>query len=121
MLQKKQKYYPVSRLHSLPDNRNYVDEGCDVSPSCLHCKLALCKYDDKKHKIIDRNQEINLKIKEGFSLREISNMFNLSTRTIRRINKINATKQSTDYKFINTENITKMIIKPRIPLPPIIS
>ena len=119
MLLKKQKYYPVSRLHALPDNHNYVDDGCDISPSCLNCKFSQCKYDDKKNEIIDRNKRINLKINEGFSIREISNMFNLSTRTVRRIIDTGLNKKNTNYKLIDTKNIAKVIIKPRKPFPPI--
>ena len=31
---------------ALPERYPYRDEGCEVSPSCLRCPLAQCKYDD---------------------------------------------------------------------------
>jgi len=124
MLPQIQKKYTFSRSHSLPDNHNYVDEGCDISSSCLNCKFLLCKYDDKKYskkyKIFHRNREINLKIKQGVSIKEIAKFFNLSTRTVRRViknDKNDIIKKNTNYKFFNTDNIAKMIIKPRKPLP----
>ena len=30
----------------LPEQHQYRDEGCSVSPSCLRCPLPWCKYDD---------------------------------------------------------------------------
>jgi hypothetical protein len=31
---------------TFPTHSHYVDDGCEVSPSCLSCPLPLCKYDD---------------------------------------------------------------------------
>ena len=28
-----------------PDNVNWQDTGCEVSPTCLACPLPVCKYD----------------------------------------------------------------------------
>ena len=33
-------------VDALPEFFPYRDEGCEVSPSCLRCPLAQCKYDD---------------------------------------------------------------------------
>jgi hypothetical protein len=33
------------RNDALPDNHNWRDEGCEVSPSCLSCPLPQCRYD----------------------------------------------------------------------------
>lgn len=33
------------RVGSLPEHVAYRDDGCSVSPSCLHCPLPVCRYD----------------------------------------------------------------------------
>lgn len=33
------------REDALPENRRWVDDGCEVSPSCLSCPLERCRYD----------------------------------------------------------------------------
>ena len=113
----------VIREDSLPDNYKYTDEGCDISPSCLNCKLSFCKYDDmnnnKKYKIIQRNKEIILMSENGLSIQEIAILYKLSTRTVRRALKMNLNNKNVDRKIYNTQNIMKNIIKPRKPLPSI--
>lgn len=37
---------PRVREDALPEHTDYRDTGCDVSPTCLGCPLARCKYDD---------------------------------------------------------------------------
>jgi hypothetical protein len=34
------------RDDALPEHADYRDTGCELSPSCLRCPLARCKYDD---------------------------------------------------------------------------
>lgn len=33
------------RCDKLPEATDYVDTGCELSPSCLRCPLPHCKYD----------------------------------------------------------------------------
>jgi hypothetical protein len=35
----------IVRIDALPEHTDYMDEGCDLSPSCLRCPLTRCKYD----------------------------------------------------------------------------
>lgn len=34
------------RLDGLPEHMTYADTGCPISPTCLHCPLAHCRYDE---------------------------------------------------------------------------
>ena len=113
----------IIREDSLPDNYKYTDEGCDVSPSCLNCKLSFCKYDDKnnnkKYNMIQRNKEIILMRKQGQSIEEIASLYKLSTRTVRRVLKMDLSNMNVAHKVYDTQNIIKKIIKRRKPLPSI--
>ena len=31
---------------SLPEDKNWRDTGCEVSPTCLACHLPVCRYDN---------------------------------------------------------------------------
>lgn len=31
--------------HQLPEDKVYVDEGCDIASSCLACPLPACRYE----------------------------------------------------------------------------
>ncbi|HZP58345.1 MAG TPA: hypothetical protein VFC53_12455 [Dehalococcoidia bacterium] len=39
---------PAARVRedALPEHTDYRDTGCELSPSCLRCPLARCKYDE---------------------------------------------------------------------------
>ena len=34
-----------ARRDALPEGTTYIDTGCDLSPSCLECPFARCRYD----------------------------------------------------------------------------
>lgn len=34
------------RSDALPENTDYRDDGCEVSPRCLDCPLPRCRYED---------------------------------------------------------------------------
>jgi len=73
----------------LPEETRYRDDGCAVSPSCLSCPLARCRYDDNRtlRAILNepRDQRI-LDLKErGVPATELSARFGISKRTIFRI------------------------------------
>ena len=77
------------RSDTLPENTRYKDDGCDASTSCLHCPLALCKYDDpgwlQRESRRTRDDEIFRLREERVPVAEISQRFGISTRTVHRI------------------------------------
>ena len=76
---------PIVRNDSLPEGAAYRDEGCSISPSCLKCPLAVCRYDDLEL----RRRNLHGKIREmraaKFSVAYVAQHFGLSTRTIHRV------------------------------------
>ena len=74
----------------LPEQHQYRDEGCDVSPSCLRCPLPWCKYDDPaayhRELRLTRDREVmQVKREQGKSVPQLARHFGLSERTIHRI------------------------------------
>ena len=77
------------RSDTLPENTRYGDNGCDVSESCLHCPLPLCRYDDPRwlqsKSRRNRDDEIVKLRHEKLPTAEIAKRFRISTRTVHRI------------------------------------
>ena len=77
------------RSDTLPENPHYKDDGCDVSSTCLDCPLPLCKYDDpgwvQRESRRTRDDEIFRLRQKGVPVTEISQQFEISTRTVHRI------------------------------------
>ncbi len=78
------------RADTLPENTNYRDDGCDISSSCLHCPLPVCKFDNpgwmrraRRHR---RDESVvQARRDEGLGVAELADRFQLSSRTIHRI------------------------------------
>jgi len=66
----------------------YLDEGCDLFPSCLNCPLPQCRYDEpgrrQKGKEL-RNMEIIRLHSEGKGIKELARRFGVSKRTVHRV------------------------------------
>ena len=77
------------RSDTLPENTRYRDNGCDVSESCLHCPLPLCRYDDpgwlQSKSRRTRDDEIVKLRHEKLPTAEIAKRFGISTRTVHRV------------------------------------
>ncbi len=74
----------------LPEQHQYRDEGCSVSPSCLRCPLPWCKYDDPaayhRELRLSRDREVmQVKRDQGKTVPQLARHFGLSERTIHRI------------------------------------
>jgi len=72
-----------------PEFCRYRDEGCEMAESCLNCPFARCIYDEPGGKQLwmrkSRDREIaRLSISEGKKVKEISEMFGISERTVQR-------------------------------------
>lgn len=66
----------------------YKDEGCDLFPSCLHCPLPKCRYDEQRRQAAKelRNKEmLRLHEMEGLKIEELAERFRVSKRTVYRI------------------------------------
>jgi hypothetical protein len=77
------------------DFSKYRDEGCEFSPTCLHCHLPLCKYDDasvKEAQRMNRLEDVRLrneamlvvKEEEGLTIGQVAARFGLSKRSVFR-------------------------------------
>jgi len=76
-------------LDMRPEFCNYHDEGCELAESCLNCPFARCVYDEPggKERWMKRlrAREISrLHIIEGKKVKELSEMFGISERTVQR-------------------------------------
>ena len=76
----------------LPDEFPYIDEGCELAPSCLNCPFPRCVKEEPwgKEKFLKRRRAermLELK-KEGKSTAEIARIFEVSTRTVQRALKL---------------------------------
>ena len=76
----------------LPEEFPYIDEGCELSPSCLNCPFPRCVKEEPwgKEKFLKRRRaERMLELKnEGKSTAEIARIFEVSTRTVQRALKL---------------------------------
>ena len=74
----------------LPEYFDYCDEGCDLFPSCLHCPLPRCRYDEEfggrqvTMRLRDR-ELLKQRMLTGKSVAELAESFGLSKRTVQRI------------------------------------
>ena len=79
----------------LPEYFPYRDGGCDVSPSCLRCPLAQCKYDSDasgnrdwlarlRRDSRDR-QVLDARRCGSATINDLARRFGLSVRTVHRI------------------------------------
>ena len=71
-------------------NAHFVDDGCEVSRSCLDCPLSRCKHDAPKwynwHLRRARDYQVWEAVRRlGLSTREAADRFGTSPRTIQRI------------------------------------
>ncbi|MCS7294819.1 MAG: helix-turn-helix domain-containing protein [Chloroflexota bacterium] len=77
------------RIDALPEYTEYRDTGCDLYPSCLHCPLPRCRYDDPGGAPamlrVGRNAAIVSGYRKGRSVDQLARMFGVSRRTIFRV------------------------------------
>jgi hypothetical protein len=80
------------REDALPEHIHYRDEGCELSPSCLHCPLPFCRYDHPgglRH-IRNRGRDseiVRLRYRERLPISALARRFGVSRRTIFRVLK----------------------------------
>tara|TARA_B110000438_G_scaffold271916_1_gene290202 strand:- start:1145 stop:1492 length:348 start_codon:yes stop_codon:yes gene_type:complete len=97
--------------NSLPENLKYYDSGCNYNKSCLSCSLAVCIYDSpdiiKRFLKNQRNIKILKDRSEGMSIKEISEKYKVSTRTVHRAFSRNIFAPNTVNLFKDSKNIYK--------------
>jgi predicted DNA-binding transcriptional regulator YafY len=81
---------PSVRFDALPENVRYRDEGCDLSPSCLNCRLPVCRYDHpagtRRLRTLGRDEEIvRLRRRDRLPIDILARRFHVSRRTVFRI------------------------------------
>lgn len=76
------------RRDALPEFVNWRDTGCSVSPSCLECPLAQCRYDvhggARVILNVSRDQEWAAAHAAGESARAIARRTGVHVRTVYR-------------------------------------
>ena len=77
----------------LPEYCHYRDEGCDLTDSCLKCPFPECIYDEpggKQHwlKKLRAREMARLFTTDGKGIKELSQMFEVSQRTVQRALKV---------------------------------
>jgi hypothetical protein len=75
-----------------PEYCRYKDEGCEYAPACLDCPFPQCLYDAPRGRqrwLKElRNREIARLYKEGRKAAELSEIFEVSLRTVQRALKV---------------------------------
>ena len=76
-----------------PEFCQYQDEGCEFEPSCLNCPLPVCVYEEPvgKERLMKKRRAAKMEqlfVKEGKTIRELSQIFKVSKRTVQRALKV---------------------------------
>jgi hypothetical protein len=80
----------TDELDLLPEFCQYRDEGCKLSPSCLECPFPSCVEDrfwgrQKQVKNLRAREIVRLHTVEKMSVRQLSQKFNITRRTVLRV------------------------------------
>lgn len=77
------------RSDALPENVEYRDTGCEVSPTCLTCPLVTCRFDDPGGLRGILNRERNSRIMQlrarGVGPRQVADLVGMSVRHVHRV------------------------------------
>jgi len=83
----------VGAIDLPPEYCQYNDTGCEFGETCLNCPLPVCVYEEpggkqrfvKRKRALEMTRLIN---SEGKSVKELADIFNVSTRTVQRALKV---------------------------------
>lgn len=77
------------RSDALPEHLSYQDSGCELSPSCLRCPLARCRYDEpggaRRLRQNSRDEVVQRRRDEGACIDALAAEFSISRRSVFRI------------------------------------
>jgi DNA-binding CsgD family transcriptional regulator len=75
-------------LDLLPDDIEWRDQGCELSPSCLNCPLPKCVEEEprgqQRLRMEARKRRMAELRRRGQSVKEIAGLFGVSRRTVQR-------------------------------------
>jgi DNA-binding NarL/FixJ family response regulator len=75
-------------LDLLPDEIEWRDQGCELSPSCLNCPLPKCVEEEprgqQRLRMEARKRRMAELRRRGQSVKEIAGLFGVSKRTVQR-------------------------------------
>lgn len=78
----------VPREGALPEEVDYRDTGCDISPSCLRCPLPTCRYDTTMPAHVmasaTRQQKAHIMLRAGVDVDGIAYLLAVSRRQVFR-------------------------------------
>jgi DNA-binding CsgD family transcriptional regulator len=106
---------PMVRADTLPDDHNWRDAGCEVSPSCLRCPLEVCRYDvpvnQQRHHA--RQRIVAQFRRTGLSVDKIAAQVGIARRTVFRLTRAATPKQS-EVQRLRAKGLTTREIAQRI-------
>jgi hypothetical protein len=77
------------RLDALPEHLDYRDTGCELSPTCLRCPLARCRYDEPggARRMLQSSRDVTVRSfrEEGAGIDALAAQFGISRRSVFRI------------------------------------
>ncbi len=99
-----------------PEFCRYRDEGCELAESCLNCPFARCIYDEPggnqgRMKRVRDKEIVRLRRDERKKLKELSEMFGVSERTVQRALKAMRGGKERDTK--DSRNDRKRVVSPK--------
>jgi hypothetical protein len=75
-------------LDLLPDDIEWRDQGCELSPSCLNCPLPKCVEEEprgqQRLRMEARKRRMEELRRRGQNVKEIAGLFGVSRRTVER-------------------------------------
>lgn len=79
-----------TRIDALPEYTPYRDTGCDLYPSCLHCPLPVCRYEQPggAGSLLRTSRDadiVRLSRRGDLTVDAIAAMFGLSRRSVFRV------------------------------------
>ncbi len=79
-----------TRLDALPENTQYSDTGCDLYPSCLHCPLPRCRYEDPggARAMLRPVRDASIRRmhhQQGMTVEQVATTLGVSRRTVFRV------------------------------------
>ena len=77
------------RIDALPEHIDYRDRGCELSPTCLRCPLARCRYDEPggARRVLQGSRDVAVQRfrDDGAGMDALAVQFGISRRSVFRI------------------------------------
>jgi hypothetical protein len=77
------------RDDALPEHMRYQDDGCELSPSCIRCPLAVCRYDQPggARRLVRnlRQHDLRRLADDGVPVDTLAAQFGMTRRSVYRV------------------------------------